>query len=207
MCCTVILSHVFFLCVSACCHIDPIVAENWMTPNPKDTVMILYGVPLSPFVRKVMFMLDELDIAFEQNNVPPASDDPEFRAVSPLGRIPGLADGNLKLSDSSAICHYLAMRHDSALMGGDDPVRFARIIGFDKYADEDLAPPGLQLLVERVVKPLRFKQASDESLVEEIVGEKLPPVFDVLDRHLAENERTWFVDETFCYADMAMAPI
>lgn len=69
--------------------------------------MILYGVPLSPFVRKVTFMLFELELEFKQKMIAPGGGDPAFRATSPLGRIPGLTDRDFALDDSSAICHYL----------------------------------------------------------------------------------------------------
>jgi len=167
--------------------------------------MILHGLPLSPFVRKVMFMLAELGLDVEQKMVPPQGDAPDFRAASPLGRIPAFEDGDFKMSDSSAICHYLALTHGSSLMGQADPQRFARIVWYDKYADEDLAPPALQLLVERVVKRVRFEQPSDEVAVATIINEQLPPVFDVLDAQLAASGQNWFVGDAFSFADMAVA--
>ena len=167
--------------------------------------MILHGLPLSPFVRKVMFMLNELGLDVEQKMVPPQGDAPDFRAASPLGRIPAFEDGDIKLSDSSAICHYLALTHYSPLMGRTDAHQFAQIVWYDKYADEDLAPPALQLLVERVVKRIRYEQPSDEVAVATIVNEKLPPVLDVLDGHLAASGDEWFVGDQFSFADMAVA--
>lgn len=166
--------------------------------------MILYGAPLSPFVRKTLFMLHELGLSFEQAMIFPASDDATFRAVSPLGRIPGLADGDIKLSDSSAICYYLARRYDSPLIPYHDPVTLARIVGFDKYADEDLAPAVFEPLIERVVKRVRFDEPADEAKVESAVNDKMPPVFDYLDQRLDERDGDWFSGDDFSFADIAL---
>lgn len=166
--------------------------------------MILYGVPLSPFVRKTMFMLHELNLSFEQEMIVPQGDDAAFRAASPLGRIPGFADGDIKLSDSSAICHYLARRHDSPLIPHDDPLALARVVGFDKYADEDLAPAVFEPLIERVVKQVRFHEAADEATVAAAVGEKMPPVFNYLNRRLEASDGDWFAGRDFSFADIAL---
>jgi len=166
--------------------------------------MIVYGVPLSPFVRKTLFMLHEMGLSFDQEMVVPQGDGTAFRAVSPLGRIPGFADGDIKLSDSSAICHYLARRHDSPLIPYDDPLALARIVGIDKYADEDLAPAVFEPLIERVVKRVRFGEAGDEAKVETAVTEKMPPVFDYLNRCLKDSDGDWFVGKDFSFADIAL---
>lgn len=167
--------------------------------------MIIHGVPLSPFVRKTLFVLHELELDFEQKMVLPSSDEPEFRAISPLGRIPGFEDGDFKLSDSSAICHYLALRHDAALIGRDDPQTFAQILWYDKYADDDLAPQMLTLLFECLVKRLRFQQAPDDAKVATVLNDTLPPVLDFLDGRLSSSGSGWFVGETCSYADLALA--
>lgn len=167
--------------------------------------MIVHGVPLSPFVRKTLFVLHELGLDFEQKMVLPQGEAPDFRAVSPLGRIPGFEDGDFTLSDSSAICHYLALRHDSDLMGRAEPQRFAQIVWYDKYADEDVAPTLLSLLFECIVKPMRFQQVPDEARVATLLEDTLPPILDFLEAQLATGAGEWFVGDVFSYADLALA--
>ena len=168
--------------------------------------MILHGVPLSPFVRKTMFVLEELGLDYEQKMVLPNGEASDFRQTSPLGRIPGFEDGDFKLSDSSAICHYLALRHhDSALMQRDNPQLFARIVGFDKYADEDVGPPMLSLLFECLVKRIRLQQSPDEARVATLLNDTLPPVLSYLEARLSESEGEWFVGRDCSYADLALA--
>nr|WP_299244773.1 glutathione S-transferase family protein [uncultured Halomonas sp.] len=166
--------------------------------------MLLYGVPLSPFVRKTLFTLYELDLDFQQEFTFPQGESSAFRAASPLGRIPGFEDGEVRISDSSAICHYLIRRQNSALIDYDHPQALGRIIGWDKYADEDLSPAVFDLLVERVVKPVRFGKPADEYVVKKAIDEKMPQVFDYLQARLEDNGGPWLTGADFSFADIAV---
>ena len=73
--------------------------------------LILYGLPLSPFYRKVEMCLREKDIPFEAEavNILPMPD--WFKEISPAKRIPVLRDTEIgkegvpgTIPDSSAIC-------------------------------------------------------------------------------------------------------
>ncbi|HEX7753605.1 MAG TPA: glutathione S-transferase N-terminal domain-containing protein, partial [Novosphingobium sp.] len=65
--------------------------------------MQVFGGIASPYVRKVCLVLEEKELPYELVQLPPHADDPAFRATSPFGKIPGFADGDYQLSDSSAI--------------------------------------------------------------------------------------------------------
>jgi len=59
------------------------------------------------------WMLTELDVPHEQVVVDfhnGASDTPEFRAVNPMGKVPTLLDGDVVVTETAAICAYLADR-------------------------------------------------------------------------------------------------
>jgi len=166
--------------------------------------MLLYGVPLSPFVRKTLFTLYELDLPFEQVITPPGSDAPAFREISPLGRIPGFADDGVKMWDSSAICHYLIRGQGSALIDYATPQTLARVIAWDKYADDVLAEAVFPPLIERVVKPIRLGTDADEDVVTHALNELLPPVGDYLNDSLAKSGDAWLAGGAFSYADIAV---
>lgn len=75
----------------------------------------LLGRPNSINVRKVLWTLDELGVAFEHE--PTAGADlqtPAFLAMNPNAMIPVLLDGDLVLWESNAICRYLAAREGRA---------------------------------------------------------------------------------------------
>ena len=97
--------------------------------------MILYGSSLSPFVRKVIAFAAEKRVELEVRPTKAADDDPDFRAASPFGKMPALADGEFRLCDSSAICHYLdALGEQARLIPGEAKAR-GRAIWFDEFAD------------------------------------------------------------------------
>ena len=69
--------------------------------------MKLYGNAASPFARKCRVIAHELGLKLEEIRTLPMQE-PEFRKVNPLGKIPALQldDGSI-LIDSPVICEYL----------------------------------------------------------------------------------------------------
>ena len=68
------------------------------------------------------WMLEELDVEHEQVVVDfPGGENntPEYRAINPMGKIPALVDGDIVVTETAAICAYLA----------------------DKFPERGLAPP------------------------------------------------------------------
>lgn len=65
----------------------------------------LYGAVRSRAFR-VLWLLEELEVHFTHVPAGPQSD--EIRAISPLGKVPVLVDGDTVIPDSSAILTYLA---------------------------------------------------------------------------------------------------
>ena len=67
------------------------------------------------------WMLTELEAEYEQIVIDFTEGEakkPEYRAINPMGKIPALVDGDVIVTETAAICAYLA----------------------DKFADKDLAP-------------------------------------------------------------------
>ena len=57
-----------------------------------------------------LWALEELGLDYELVNMPfpPRALFPGYLAINPLGTVPTLVDGGLTMTESSAICHYLA---------------------------------------------------------------------------------------------------
>jgi len=75
-------------------------------------------------VRKVLWALDELDLAFEREDWGMPLRDPkvpEFLALNPNGQVPVLIDGDFVLSESNAVLVYLAERENGRLL--PEPLR------------------------------------------------------------------------------------
>lgn len=60
------------------------------------------------------WMLTELEIEHDQIVIDFSAgenDTPEFRAINPMGKIPALVDGDVVVTETAAICAYLADRY------------------------------------------------------------------------------------------------
>ena len=88
----------------------------------------LFWHPRTRAVR-VAWMLEEAGVPYQRVLVDIKAAEPErdpaFLAASPMGKVPALEDGAVRLADSAAICMYLADRYpDRRLAPGlDDPRR------------------------------------------------------------------------------------
>lgn len=73
----------------------------------------LYGMPISRALR-VSWTCEELGVEYEFVPTSPQKGETqsaEFLAMNPAGKIPVLQDGELVISESAAICTYLADKH------------------------------------------------------------------------------------------------
>ena len=142
---------------------------------------VVYGSHISPFVRKVLMLLDHKQIPYEHVPVPPRSSALPFAKISPLGKIPAFSDDYVDLADSSVICDYLEHRYPQRPLYPKTPVERARALWFEEYADSHLMQllgPGLFL--ERVISPLFFRRAPNQKLIETTL-KTLPAVQDYLE--------------------------
>lgn len=168
--------------------------------------LIIYGANLSPFVRKVRVVLAEKGVEYKLDPVSPFGAPPEFSEISPLRRIPVMRDTDQPepntLPDSSIICDYIEHRFPKPPLFPADPFQRARALWFEEYADSALAEGvGRGLFFERVVKKM-LRQPTDESLVASTLKEKLPKVFDYLEREIGSND--YLVGNSFSIADIAV---
>lgn len=78
----------------------------------------LWGRTTSSNVMKVLWLLDELGLAYERRDVGGAfggTATPEYRAMQPLGLVPALdEDGGFTLFESNAILRYICNAHAPA---------------------------------------------------------------------------------------------
>lgn len=149
--------------------------------------IVIHGVPPSPFVRKVRVFLAEKNVPYELRSQQPFGPSPEYLALSPLGKIPCLQDGDLAVPDSSAICAYVERAHPEPALYPSDAKEYARALWYEEYADSKLAEVCSTPFFQRVVRPLFFKQEPDEAVVAQAVNEGQPPTFDYLESQLEEG--------------------
>ena len=82
---------------------------------------VLYGAPLSPFVRKTMLALAHKGVEYDQVIVSPANRTEDFFRISPLGKIPAYKDDRITLCDSTVICEYLEEKYPCLLYTSPSP--------------------------------------------------------------------------------------
>ena len=166
--------------------------------------MILYGSSMSPFVRKVLAVAGEKGVELDLRTVGVGDQNPEFRAVSPFGKMPALADGDYGLADSSAIVHYLEARYpDPPLIPADAKLR-GRCIWFEEFADTILSSCGAKMFFNRIVAPVFLKRDGDLAAADAAETTELPPILDYLES-VVPDEAGYLVGERLTLADLAVA--
>lgn len=163
--------------------------------------MIVYGSALSPFVRKVRVVIAEKGLTAEYKPVFPQADDAEFKAASPLGKIPALKDGEFKLADSSAIVHYLEKKYPTPALLPAKTEDYGRAIWFDEFADTSLVAAAGKVFFNIVVKKMMGAEP-DLAAVETALTSELPPLYKYLESQITGPH---LVGSSFSLADIAVA--
>jgi glutathione S-transferase len=167
-------------------------------------MITLHGSPGSPFVRKVQVVLLEKGLEYTLDPVMPFGPNPEFRRISPLGKIPALTDDGRSLPDSSVICAYLERKYPERPIYPIDPWEYGRALWFEEFADSALVSvTGPKIFFQKVVNPMFFNRPADEEMVEKALHEELPPLLDYLESEAGDG--SGFVGGRFSFADVAVA--
>ena len=107
--------------------------------------MKVFWCPNTRSVR-ILWMLEETGVAYERSRIdirdPQSKSDPQFLAASPMGKVPALIDGAVKIWDSGAICAYLADQYPAQRLA--PPVSTPSPIVFESaYAMNDVCAASL----------------------------------------------------------------
>ncbi len=79
--------------------------------------------------QRAIWMLEEAGVEYEMERVDISAgnrqDTAEFREASPMGKVPALIDGDVAMSESAALCIYVADRYNMGTLAPalDDPLR------------------------------------------------------------------------------------
>lgn len=165
---------------------------------------VLYGVPASPFVRKVMLAHAIKGVDYQLKMTPPGSDDSDFRAASPFGKIPGYqTDSGVGFADSSVIIAYLERLSDSNSLYPQDNDQYAMALWYEEFADTKMMEATAALYFQRIIGPRFFQQNTDQVRVEEITSKLIPPVLDFVESIVPVNG--WLLGEQLTVADIAFS--
>lgn len=180
--------------------------------------LVLYGAPLSPFVRKAEVVLREKGAEFESVpvNILPMPD--WFKEISPARRIPVLRDKSIAeegragtIPDSSAICAFVEKKFPTPALYPSDAFAHGRAIWLEEWADSELA----QAIGLGIFRPLMFPRFQgkepDVATAKATWNEKLPRLFDYLEGELESagaakpEDARHLIGGTLSIADVAVA--
>jgi glutathione S-transferase len=153
----------------------------------------IYGSPMSRASR-VMWCANEMGVPFEHVDVPwDKLKEPSFLAINPNGKVPGFADGELKLFESFAINLYLAKKYGTGEIYPTGIEDEARVFQWTLWAATEIEP----LVLPSLLVQLGYSKDVDGA---KAAADKLPAVLKVLDDAL--EGRDWLVGKKFSVADL-----
>ncbi|QUL36941.1 glutathione S-transferase family protein [Erythrobacter sp. JK5] len=179
-----------------------------MTESAPD--FVIYGSPVSPFVRKCAALCLEKDVPFETEAVNVFDPPQWFVDISPMKRIPVLRDRSIAaegvagtVADSSAICALIEKKHPEPPLYPADPYAHGRALFIEEYADTVLAPVGGLGIFRPIFFAAQKGEEPDLATARETWAAKLPPVLDYLDGALGDNG--FYAGDALSIADIAVA--
>lgn len=166
----------------------------------------IHGVPISVHTRKVIVAALAKAIPFEVVPVVPVipgNPPPNWRGLSPTGKIPAITEGDFVLSDSSAICAYLERRHPQPALYPAEARECAQALALEQYAGDAIFRGVVHPLFHEVfVHPKVRNIPTDRARIDEVLQRAVPEVFGYLDGALAG---AWFFGNAPGIADIAVA--
>jgi glutathione S-transferase len=126
-------------------------------------MVTVYSAPNTRAIR-VIWVLQEIGAKAEIRSMPypPRQHAPDYFAVNPTGMVPLLIDGEVRLSESMAICDYLATKHASPLVvPTNDPER-PQFLQWLWYGESTLMTPLSRL---NIVRQVERKGAEIDALI------------------------------------------
>lgn len=165
----------------------------------------IYGVPISVHTRKVILAARLKKLPFEVQPVVPVIPDnppPNWRQLSPTGKIPVLADDDFLLADSAAICAYLERKQPLPSIYPSGTREYAHALWLEQYAGgtvfRDVVHP---LFHEVFVHPKVKHIATDARRVDDVLTSALPEVFGYLNAVAGD---AFLTGPTLSVADLAV---
>ena len=101
-------------------------------------------------------MLEEIRLPYELEKFQLGQKElrgPDYTAINPNGRVPTLVDGDVTISESTAIAQYLAAKYAPELGPGPDASNFAEYLQWLHYAEGMIMPPINNYVVETILLP------------------------------------------------------
>lgn len=150
---------------------------------------------------RALWALEELGLPHKLHllKFPPRFADSSFVERNPLGTVPLMIDGETRMTESSAICHYLGQRYgDGSLMIPPDHADYGSFLNWLYHSDATLTFP--QTLVLRYGR-FEASERRQPQVVDDYTQWFLARL-KLLNAHIEGRE--WLCDNRFTMADIAV---
>ena len=163
----------------------------------------IIGSYASPYVRKVLVVLDLKGIPYEIDPIIPFMGNDAFSKLSPVRRIPVLIDDAVTLTDSTVICEYLDDRHPTPAVRPAGAVARARARWLEEFADTRMGEVFIWRLFNQVaINPFVWSIPTDQEVLSRTLQEDIPHVLDYLE---SELPAAGFIFGELSIADISIA--
>ena len=160
--------------------------------------MKLYYARDSRAVR-VAWLLEELNVEYEIKKFDLGSKEmrsPDYLEIHPMGRVPTLEDGSVKIFESGAIIQYILEKHkNNSLVPSFDDQEFSNYLQWFHYAEGMIMPPMNIIVVETILLPPERRTEVNVKRATKLLNQMLIAV----DNHM--NNRNYLAG-TFSAADL-----
>jgi len=163
----------------------------------------LYGVPLSPYCRKVQLAFAYREIPYELVATPPGGSGADFLLASPLRKIPAIkTEQGHQFADSSVIIAYFEKASNDKPLYPTDLGDFAKALFLEELADTKLSEAASALYFQLILSPTIYGKPADEKRVEQLKQELIPAQLALLETLLPESG--WLVSNSYSVADVSV---
>lgn len=133
---------------------------------------------------RIVWLLEELELPYEINKMafhPKDLKSDEHRARHPLGRVPVLDDGDVRIFESGAIVEYVIARHKNGSLKPevDDPL-FPEFLQWFHYCEGMVMPPVNTIVVQTLLLPPDRRDETALGQAQRLVSKALVPVDEAL---------------------------
>ena len=134
---------------------------------------------------RIVWLLEELGLDYNLNRMdfhPKDLKSSAHRARHPLGRVPVLDDGDLRLYESGAIVEYIIARHtDGALKPAVDSPLFPAFLQWFHYCEGMVMPPVNTIVVQTLLLPPERRNKEALGQAQRLLTKALAPVDEQLE--------------------------
>ena len=134
---------------------------------------------------RIIWLLEELELPYEVNKMdfhPKDLKSDEHRSRHPLGRIPVLDDGDIRIYESGAIVEYILERHKNGGLKPDvSSNNYPDYLQWFHYCEGMVMPPINTIVVQTVLLPEDRRDETVLNQAKRLLSKSLEPVNNALE--------------------------